>query len=100
MSTSGCARGGVFVNAEQVAGAVAGAAAGVYDGVWVRDCRAARGASEEELDARPRAHAATTAAPIRRRSARWLREAGFAHVDCVYKSWRFAVHGRVEGGRQ
>ena len=41
---------------------------------------------------------AMTAAPTSRSQLRWLREAGFADADCVYKSWRFAVLVGVEGG--
>ena len=26
---------------------------------------------------------------------RWLRDAGFAEVDCAFKSWRFAVYSGV-----
>jgi tRNA (cmo5U34)-methyltransferase len=82
--------GGVFVNAEQVAGPT-GALTAVYEAMWARDCRRL-GATEAELDdARERMRhdrCADTETQLR-----WLREAGFASADCVYKSWRFAVMG-------
>ena len=82
------APGGVFVNAEQVAAPDPGLA-DVYTDMWVRECRAL-GATESEIDgARERMRhdrCADTESQLR-----WLREAGFERVDCVYKHWRFAV---------
>lgn len=80
--------GGVFVNAEQV-DAPSPALAGVYRDMWVRDCRAL-GASEEELDGARRRMRHDRCVDVETQ-VQWLREAGFAPVDCVYKSWRFAV---------
>lgn len=31
---------------------------------------------------------------------RWLREAGFASADCVFKSWRFAVIAGFKGAEE
>jgi tRNA (cmo5U34)-methyltransferase len=80
--------GGVFVNAEQVSGPTPELTA-AYDERWARDCRAL-GATESELDAareRMRHDRCVDVEP----QLSWLREAGFATADCVYKSWGFAV---------
>jgi tRNA (cmo5U34)-methyltransferase len=80
--------GGVFVNAEQVSGPTPEMTR-IYEDRWAADCRAL-GASEDELDGaceRMRHDHCTDVAT----QLRWLREAGFAGADCVYKSWRFAV---------
>jgi tRNA (cmo5U34)-methyltransferase len=80
--------GGVFVNAEQV-DAPTPALTAVYERRWAEDCRAL-GATEAEIDgARDRMrHDRCTDVETQ---LGWLREAGFATVDCTYKSWRFAV---------
>jgi tRNA (cmo5U34)-methyltransferase len=80
--------GGVFVNAEQVAGPTPELTR-VYERMWVRDCTAL-GATAAELDgARERMRhdrCADTETQLR-----WMREAGLRNVDCIHKSWRFAV---------
>jgi tRNA (cmo5U34)-methyltransferase len=87
--------GGAFINAEQVS-APTPALDAVYEHRWAQDCRAL-GATLEELDgARERMRhdrCADTESQLR-----WLREAGFETVDCVHKSWRFAVLFAVRGG--
>lgn len=91
----GCLRaGGVFVNAEQVA-APSPRLESAYEAVWEQQCRA-RGASEDELErARERMlHDVCADAPTQ---LRWLADAGFQTVDCVYKSWRFAVLAAWKG---
>jgi tRNA (cmo5U34)-methyltransferase len=80
--------GGVFVNAEQVAGPT-DALTQVYERMWARDCTAL-GASEAELDGARERMRHDRCADVETQLG-WLREAGFAPVDCVYKSWRFAV---------
>jgi tRNA (cmo5U34)-methyltransferase len=80
--------GGVFVNAEQVA-SPSPALTGVYEQMWVRDCRTL-GASEAELDGARERMRHDRCADLEVQLG-WLRQAGFAPVDCVYKSWRFAV---------
>jgi tRNA (cmo5U34)-methyltransferase len=80
--------GGVFVNAEQVA-APSPALASVYTDMWIRDCRAL-GASETELDGARERMRHDRCVDVETQ-VQWLREAGFAPADCVYKSWRFAV---------
>ena len=81
-------RGGVFVNAEQVS-APSPELTEVYESRWADECRAL-GATEQELnDARERMRhdRCIDVEP----QLDWLREAGFAPADCVYKHWRFAV---------
>jgi tRNA (cmo5U34)-methyltransferase len=80
--------GGVFVNAEQVAGP-SPQLTDMYAQRWAQDCRAL-GATEAELEGvreRMRHDRCIDVEP----QLRWLREAGFVAADCVYKSWRFAV---------
>jgi tRNA (cmo5U34)-methyltransferase len=90
-------RGGVFVNAEQVA-APSPALTDVYERMWVRECRAL-GASEAELDGARERMRHDRCVDVETQ-VQWLREAGFAPADCVYKSWRFAVMtGFKEDGR-
>jgi tRNA (cmo5U34)-methyltransferase len=80
--------GGVFANAEQVDAPTPELTA-VYARRWADDCRAL-GASEEEIDgARERMrHDRCTDVGTQ---LGWLRDAGFATADCIYRSWRFAV---------
>ena len=80
--------GGVFVNAEQVAGPTAELTA-IYTSTWERDCRAL-GATEEELDDARERMRHDRCADVESQ-LRWMRDAGFTAADCVYKSWRFAV---------
>lgn len=87
--------GGIFVNAEQVSAPTAGLTA-VYERRWERDCRAL-GATSDELEAARDRMRHDRCAPVEPQ-LRWLREAGFAAVDCVYKSWRFAVMFGLKGG--
>lgn len=86
--------GGVFVNAEQVLGPTPELAE-LYVRTWQRLCREL-GASDEEL----------AAAGLRREHDRctdvesqlqWLRAAGFANADCLYKYWEDAVLVAVKG---
>lgn len=87
--------GGVFVNAEQVA-APTPELTEVYERRWAEECRAL-GATEQELaDTRERMRhdRCLDVEP----QLRWLRQAGFAPVDCVYKYWRFAVMAGFKGG--
>lgn len=80
--------GGVFVNAEQVA-ASSPSLAGAYQQMWVRRCRAL-GATAEELSAAQQRMLQDDCTDTESQ-LRWLRQAGFDPVDCVFKSWRFAV---------
>ncbi len=89
------APGGVFVNAEQVAGPT-GALTASYNSIWERDCRAL-GATEQELDGARERMRHDRCVDVETQLA-WMRQAGFAAADCVYKSWRFAVLARIQGG--
>jgi tRNA (cmo5U34)-methyltransferase len=87
--------GGVFVNADQVLGHTPFVDA-LYKEDWKRKVEAS-GLTREELDA------AYERTKIDRMSGLgeqlgWLEQAGFADVDCVYKSFNFVVmHGRKIG---
>jgi tRNA (cmo5U34)-methyltransferase len=80
--------GGVFIDAEQVAGP-SPARSDAYDELWVPHAHAA-GASQEETDAaRERFGLDRCAGPGS--LLEWLREASFHNVDCLFRWWRFAV---------
>ena len=80
--------GGGFVNAEQVA-APSPELTEVYTARWIADCRAL-GASESELDEARERMRLDRCRDVESQLA-WLRDAGFSAVDCLHKSWRFAV---------
>lgn len=82
--------GGVFVNAEQVAGATPDLDHR-YDEVWLAQV-VALGATEAEVAGARERMLHDRPAPLPDQ-CRWLVEAGFVGVDCFYKSWRFAVFG-------
>ncbi len=89
--------GGVFVNAEQVLGPTPEMEA-AYQRRWERDCREL-GASEREIaDARQR-RSHDRSADVESQ-LRWLREAGFATVDCLYKRWGMATYVALKEGSQ
>jgi tRNA (cmo5U34)-methyltransferase len=80
--------GGVFVNAEQVAGPTP-----LFDAFYARwheqKARSA-GSSDAEWEAALERMAHDRCAPVEAQLA-WLREAGFADADCLFKDHRFAV---------
>jgi tRNA (cmo5U34)-methyltransferase len=80
--------GGVFVNADQVAGPTEPLTA-IYTATWERECRAL-GATDAELDDAHQRMRHDRCADVESQLA-WMREAGFSAADCVYKSWRQAV---------
>ena len=80
--------GGVFVNAEQVAGPTDELTT-IYTAIWERDCRAL-GATDAELDDAHQRMRHDRCADVESQ-LRWMRAAGFTAADCVYKSWRQAV---------
>jgi tRNA (cmo5U34)-methyltransferase len=88
--------GGKFVNAEEVL-APTEALDALYWDEWERQARAA-GAPEEEF-AGVEARAKYDRPAKLDDQLAWLREAGFADVDCYYKYLMFAVYGgrRPEG---
>lgn len=80
--------GGVFVDAEQVAGP-SPARSDAYDLLWVPYAHAA-GASQEETDAARERFGLDRCADTES-LLEWLREAGFQNVDCLFRWWRFGV---------
>ncbi len=86
--------GGVFVNAEQVAGPTPELTRSYVEN-WQRMCREL-GASDAELSAAIQRRTHDRCADVGSQLG-WLREAGFATVDCVYKYWEDAVLVTVKG---
>ncbi|MBF5031521.1 class I SAM-dependent methyltransferase [Micromonospora sp. ANENR4] len=84
------APGGVFVNAEQVAGPTP-ALDRRYDEVWTARITELGSDAEEIAAARERMRH-DQPAPVAEQ-CRWLAEAGLVDVDCFFKEWRFAVFG-------
>jgi tRNA (cmo5U34)-methyltransferase len=80
--------GGVFINADQVAGPT-GELTEIYTATWERECRAL-GATDDELEAAYGRMRYDRCADVESQLA-WMREAGLTAADCVYKSWRQAV---------
>ncbi|WP_298351403.1 class I SAM-dependent methyltransferase [Rhodoblastus sp.] len=80
--------GGLFVNAEQVAGPNP-VADQRYSRIWLEQIRAL-GVSELEIDKARERMSHDRCAPVEHQ-LRWLADAGFADVDCSFKAWRFAV---------
>ena len=69
----------------------------IYAQRWAEDCRGL-GATEQEIEAareRMRHDRCTDVAT----QLGWLRGAGFAAADCIYKAWRFAVLTGYKEGR-
>ncbi|WP_020173784.1 class I SAM-dependent methyltransferase [Methyloferula stellata] len=81
-------QGGLFINAEQVQGPTPAIHA-LYEKMW-RDQAQSLGATPADLEAAALRMATDRCAPIEDQIA-WLREAGFAEADCLFKAWRFAV---------
>jgi tRNA (cmo5U34)-methyltransferase len=82
--------GGAFVNAEEVL-APTEALDRLYWDEWERQARAA-GAPEEEFAGVEERAKYDKPAKLDDQ-LEWLREAGFADVDCYYKYLMFAVYG-------
>ncbi|WP_213452762.1 class I SAM-dependent methyltransferase [Rhizomonospora bruguierae] len=80
--------GGVFVNAEQVAGPTP-ALDRRYHEVWLAQI-GARGSDAAEIAAARERMSHDRPAPVRAQCD-WLRDLGYAEVDTVFKAWRFAV---------
>jgi tRNA (cmo5U34)-methyltransferase len=80
--------GGVFVNAEQVAGPTPALEAR-YKALWLEQVRAA-GATEQQIEASLYRQQEDRCAPVEDQLL-WLRESGFADADCWFKDNRFAV---------
>ncbi|MER7331300.1 MULTISPECIES: class I SAM-dependent methyltransferase [unclassified Micromonospora] len=84
------APGGVFVNAEQVAGPTPALDRRYHD-VWLAQV-AELGSDADEIAAAEGRMAYDRPAPVAEQ-CRWLTEAGLVDVDCFFKQWRFAVFG-------
>jgi tRNA (cmo5U34)-methyltransferase len=82
--------GGVFVNAEQVAGPTA-VIERRYRQSWLKRVREL-GVSEDDLAAALERMKLDRSATVEAQ-LEWLREAGFGEVDCAYKNGMFAVIG-------
>ncbi|MDG4793970.1 class I SAM-dependent methyltransferase [Micromonospora sp. WMMD1082] len=82
--------GGVFVNAEQVAGPTPDLDRRYHE-VWLAQVTAL-GSDAAEIAAAEQRMTYDRPAPVGEQ-CRWLAEAGLAEVDCFFKAWRFAVFG-------
>jgi tRNA (cmo5U34)-methyltransferase len=80
--------GGVFINADQVAGPTPTLEAR-YKTLWLEQVRAA-GASESQIEASLYRQQQDRCASVEDQLL-WLREAGFPDADCWFKDNRFAV---------
>lgn len=86
--------GGIFVNAEQVAGPTATLEA-EYKALWLKQVREA-GATEKQVEESLYRQQEDRCASVESQLA-WMREAGLVDVDCWWKEGRFAVmSGRRE----
>ena len=84
--------GGVFVNADQVAGPTLARDA-LYRALWLTAVRAA-GLSEADLTAARERMIHDRLAPLTAQLT-WLAEAGFTEIDCGYQHWSFAVYAGI-----
>jgi tRNA (cmo5U34)-methyltransferase len=82
--------GGVFVNAEQVAGPTPSVDRRYHE-VWLAEIRDL-GATDDDVEGARRRMAYDRPAPVETQCT-WLRDLGFFDVDCFYRRWRFAVFG-------
>lgn len=80
--------GGLFVNAEQVAGPTPEADAR-YVRIWHEQIREL-GVPEDEIVKAGQRMSFDQCSPVEAQLD-WMRQAGFADVDCSFKAWRFAV---------
>ena len=80
--------GGLFVNAEQVAGPNQ-IAEERYSRIWLEQIRRL-GVPEQEIAKARERMAHDECAPVSSQ-LEWLTKAGFSDVDCSFKAWRFAV---------
>lgn len=80
--------GGLFVNAEQVAGPTPTADAR-YARLWLEQIRRL-GVPEPEVEKALQRMSYDVCAPVGLQ-LQWLEEVGFSDVDCSFKAWRFAV---------
>jgi tRNA (cmo5U34)-methyltransferase len=81
--------GGVFVNADQVLGPTPEIEAR-YREVWLRQVRE-KGVDEDDLRAALARMKEDKMSTLEEQRV-WLGEAGFRHVDCLYKNYSFTVY--------
>lgn len=81
--------GGAFINADQTLGTTPENER-LYGERWISDVRA-NGCTEAEVQAALQRMTVDKTAALEDQLA-WLRAAGFDHVDCWYKNYRFAVY--------
>lgn len=81
--------GGVFINADQTLGTTPQNEQRYAD-AWLAGARA-RGCTGEDIEIAMERMKADRTATLEKQLA-WMREAGFSHVDCWYKHYRFAVY--------
>ena len=86
--------GGVFVNADQVLGPTPEIEAR-YREAWLRQVRE-KGVSEEDLCAALVRMEEDNMSTLDEQRV-WLEEAGFRHIDCLYKNYSFAVYSGYKG---
>src|SRR5262249_35049148 len=82
--------GGVFINAEQIAGR-SQRLQQLYENVHLDGARE-RGSSETEIQGAIQRMSCDQCATVTEQ-IRWLEQLGFEDVDCFYRSFRFAVFG-------
>ena len=80
--------GGLFVNAEQIAGPNQ-IADERYARIWLEQIRQL-GVTEQEIGKAQERMSYDKCAPLTSQ-LQWLTDAGFSDVDCSFKAWRFAV---------
>jgi tRNA (cmo5U34)-methyltransferase len=80
--------GGVFVNAEQILGPTPVLQA--RNMRWWEDTARALGSDDDEI-ARAHVRFRLDREATVEEQLQWLRDCGFAHVDCVWKHYRFAL---------
>ncbi|MCC6804387.1 MAG: class I SAM-dependent methyltransferase, partial [Anaerolineae bacterium] len=83
------ASGGIFINADQMLGTSA-ANEQIYQQAWEATIRK-QGSTAADIHAANERMKADQTSTLEDQ-LRWLREAGFADVDCWYKRYRFAVY--------
>ena len=81
--------GGVFVNADQTLGTTPQNEQ-KYADAWLAGAKA-KGCTEQDIENAMERMKADQTATLEDQLA-WMREAGFSHVDCWYKNYRFAVY--------
>ncbi|BDV44859.1 SAM-dependent methyltransferase [Geotalea uraniireducens] len=89
--------GGMFVNIDQIKGPTPGLQE-LYWNTWLAKIRQA-GATEEEVRAGIERRLAYDREATLADQLRWLEEAGFADVDCIYKNYLIGLIIGVKKGR-